>query len=73
MKEVFACRPPGIDSSHLFVRPWAKVQGEIAKMIINWILILQGSQSAGENKTLGQAECAKNQVKSYGNPGVPEI
>lgn len=43
-----------MDSSHLFARPWAKVQGEIAKIIINWILILQGSQSTGENKMMGQ-------------------
>lgn len=59
-----------MDSSHLFARPWATVQGEIAKMIINWILILQSSQSAGGNKMMGQVECAKDQIKTYGNPGV---
>lgn len=42
-------------------------------MITNWTLILKCSQSAGENKTwtqitMRQAECEKNQIKSYGNP-----
>lgn len=52
------------------VRPWTKVQGETAKMIINWILILQDSQSTGENKTMGQVDCANNHVKNYSNSGV---